>query len=248
LALNRKAADIRRLFALPGSMEMKEILGKYGEHLRKVDRWFAGCMEKQPDTIHCRTGCSECCRSIFDITLLDGFYLKSGFDLLDQATKASVLVKAKRCLKWLQGHWPDFDAPYILNYRPEEEWEPLMPEDDETPCPLLGNDGTCMVYDYRPMTCRLHGLPLVDISGEVLHDEWCTLNFTLKNPMEILELRWRFNELFREELLIFREFTKGLLNHPMNELDTFIATALLIDIRNFDWKGWLKKSGLSDLR
>lgn len=223
---------------------MKEILGKYGKLLQKVDRWFDGCGVKHPTAIHCRTGCSECCRGLFDITLLDGCFLKSGFDLLDPATKTSVLEKARLRLAGLQSHWPDFNEPYILNYRPEEEWEPLMPEDDETPCPLLGRDGTCLVYDYRPMTCRLHGLPLVDISGEVMYDEWCTLNFTRTNPMEILELRWDFNKLFREELHIFREFTHELLNHRMNELDTFTATALLIDFGNFEWKEWLEKSGL----
>jgi Fe-S-cluster containining protein len=224
-------------------MKMKEILEKYGELLRKVDDWFAGCAGKHPSSITCRNGCSECCRALFDITLLDAFYLKSGFDRLDPVIKDAILVKARERLDDLQVLWPDFAEPYILNYRPEEEWEILMPEDDETPCPLLGKDGTCPVYDFRPMTCRLHGLPLVDISGEVLHDEWCTLNFPGGSPLEVKELRWEFNLLFREELLIFREFTGLLLNKPFNELDTFIPTALLIDFEGFDWRKWTRKKG-----
>lgn len=223
---------------------MKEINRKYGELLRKVDRWFAGCVKKHPDSVHCRSGCSECCRALFDITLLDAFYLKSGFDGLDQVLKAPVLEKARRRLLQLQAAWPDYDEPYILNYRPEEEWEILMPEDDETPCPLLGENGKCLVYDFRPMTCRLHGLPLLDISGEVLYDEWCTLNFVGNNPLDMKDLHWEFNELFRKELLIFREFTVQLLNEPFNELDTFIPTALLIDFSGFDWQKWVRKKGV----
>jgi Fe-S-cluster containining protein len=219
-------------------MKMEAILQEYGELLRKVDRWFAACTGRYPSAISCRTGCSECCRALFDITLLDAWYLKHGFDRLDAATKADVLVTAQERLLSLQRFWPDFDAPYLLNYRPEEEWKILMPDDDETPCPLLGADGRCLVYDYRPMTCRLHGLPLVDISGEVLHDEWCTLNFTGSNPLGLKDLRWEFNVLFREELLIFRDLTFKLFKHRVNELDTFIPTALLIDFEHFPWRKW----------
>ncbi len=223
---------------------MEEILQKYGELLRKVDRWFAVCTGRHPSVISCRSGCSECCRALFDITLLDAWYLKHGFDRLDASLKAAVLKKARERLVSLQGVWPDFDAPYLLNCRPEEEWDILMPDDDETPCPLLGADERCLVYDYRPMTCRLHGLPLVDISGEVLFDEWCTLNFTGGNPLEMKDLRWEFNLLFREELVIFMEFTEQLLNKPINELDTFIPTALLIDFAHFPWEKWREENPL----
>jgi Fe-S-cluster containining protein len=225
-------------------MDLNEILIKYGELLARVDDWFAGCAGKHLSSITCRSGCSECCRALFDITLLDAFYLKSGFDGLDPVIKDAPLFKARERLVYLQELWPDLTEPYILNYRPEEEWEILMTEDDETPCPLLGKDGTCLVYDNRPMTCRLHGLPLVDISGEVLHDEWCTLNFPGGNPLDLQELRWEFNLLFRDELLIFREFTGQLLNRPFNELDTFIPLALLIDFAGFDWRKWVRKKGL----
>ncbi|HEX9024521.1 MAG TPA: YkgJ family cysteine cluster protein [Geobacteraceae bacterium] len=223
---------------------MEDILKEYSTLLASVDQWFAACAGHAGPQIACKTGCSECCRGLFDITLLDACYLKSGFDRLSTARKAPVLQKARQRLKGLQTVWPDFDVPYILNYRPEEEWEILMPDDDETPCPLLADDGTCLVYDYRPMTCRLHGLPLVDISGEVLHDEWCTLNFTRGNPLEMHELHWEFDTLFKEELLIFRELTFRLFKERVNELDTFIPTALLIDFERFPWRKWREETDL----
>jgi Fe-S-cluster containining protein len=225
-------------------MKIDLILQEYGELLRKVGIWFAGCAGKHPTAIFCRTGCSDCCRSLFDITLLDALYLKTGFDRLDAGIRARVVDKAKTRLRTLQALWPDFEMPYILNYRPEEEWDILMPEDDETPCPLLAEDGTCLVYDFRPMTCRLHGLPLIDISGEVMHDEWCTLNFTRENPLEMDDLRWEFNALFRKELLIFRELTMEMFEQSINELDTFIPTALLIDFEHFPWRKWREENPL----
>lgn len=223
---------------------MENILTKYAALLASVDQWFAKCVSKAPAEIACGSGCSECCRGLFDITLLDALYLKTGFDRLDAGTRARALAKAKERLRSMQALWPDFEAPYILNYRPEEEWEILMPDDDETACPLLAENGTCLVYDFRPMTCRLHGLPLIDTSGEVMHDEWCTLNFTREYPLEMDELRWEFNVLFKSELLIFRKLTFKLFRQKINEIDTFIPTALLIDFAHFPWRKWRSENPL----
>jgi Fe-S-cluster containining protein len=223
---------------------MENILTKYAALLTSVDQWFASCVSHARSEIACTRGCSECCRGLFDITLLDAWFMKRGFDRLDTGIRTLVMDKAKVRLSSLQRLWPDFEAPYILNYRPEEEWEILMPDDDEIPCPLLGEDGTCLIFDFRPMTCRLHGLPLVDISGEVMHDEWCTLNFIRGNPLDLQELRWEFNALFKQELLIFKDLTFKLFDQRVNELDTFIPTALLIDLESFDWQKWIRIKGL----
>jgi Fe-S-cluster containining protein len=223
---------------------MSKILERYGDLLREVDEWFSSCISLAGGEISCGSGCSDCCRGLFDITLLDARYLNHGFQMLDDHTKSSVIEKAQHRVALLQGIWPEFAEPYILNYRPEEDWEILMPDSDATPCPLLGEDGRCLVYDYRPMTCRLHGLPLVDLSGEVLHDEWCTLNFNESNPLDMQELRWRFRDLFQDELLLFRRVTYELLGECFNELDTFIPTAILIDFDGFQWREWLKNSRL----
>ncbi|HEX8960800.1 MAG TPA: YkgJ family cysteine cluster protein [Geobacteraceae bacterium] len=218
---------------------MDDILVSYGLLLQEVDEWFSRSSERAGSAVSCCSGCSECCRGLFDITLLDACYLKCGFEKLDESSRKAVLSRAEDRLILLTSLWPEFAEPYLLNYRPEDEWEELMPDDDETPCPLVGADGRCLVYDHRPMTCRLHGLPLIDVSGEVMHDEWCTLNFDGEDPLGRDELRWEFNRVFREELGLFRRFTERLFGSPINELDTFIPTALLIDFAAFDWHGWM---------
>jgi Fe-S-cluster containining protein len=225
------------------NVNMHDILGCYGTLLQEVDEWFLKASASSGANVSCRTGCSACCRGLFDITLLDACFLKSGFDKLERETQEMVLAGTRERLLSLQALWPDFAEPYILNYRPEEEWEQLMPEEDETPCVLLGDDGKCLVYNYRPMTCRLNGLPLVDISGEVFFDEWCTLNFIGKDPLHQESLRWDFRRHFRTELELFHLFSKQLIGRSINELDTFIPTALFIDFERYDWRGWFVRSG-----
>lgn len=211
-----------------------ELLDRYRALLSEVDSWFAQCSLTAGSSIACTRGCSGCCRGLFDITLLDAGLLHDGFSRLPAAVQEEVQTRASQQLSLIREKvWPDFEYPWIMNGYPEEEWEQAMPDEDETPCSLLGTDGLCLVYESRPMTCRLHGAPLLDLSGEVLFDEWCSLNFVDDDPLQMPVLRWHFNDIFKQEQLLFREFTKRLLGRPFNELDTLIPAATLIDFRHF---------------
>jgi len=198
--------------------------------LREVDGWFVDCTARHPLQITCHSGCSSCCRGLFDITLLDALYLKRGFDRLDESLKNSIKNSTDERLKTLSQQFPLFVAPWILNQLPESEWDAIMPEEDEAPCPLLSKTGTCLVYEYRPMTCRLNGIPLIDVSGEELFDEWCTLNFVKENPLQYEDLRFGFTELFAQELLLFQELIRILTGKTISEVDTIIPAAIVLEL------------------
>jgi len=219
---------------------MNDTVNAYHELLQHIDRWFAQSIERYPELIACQSGCSSCCRSLFDISMLDAYFLKLGFDRLPGADREKVLAKCQARLAVMREQWPEFQHPFVLNERPEDDWVLLMPDEDETPCVLVDENGRCLVYDNRPMTCRLHGLPLIDSGGEVMHDEWCTMNFTDADPLSLEGLRAPFDAMFRQEVALIRSFTQELLGQRISELDTFIPTALLIDFAGFDWQEWLR--------
>jgi len=229
------------------SMQEK-LLIQYKTLLERIDRWFSAAIDRFPHQIRCADGCSGCCRSLFDITLLDATMLRQGFALLPPEVKQQVQAKAERRLTQLQTIWPNLSSPFMLNDHPQDRWEELMPDEDETPCVLLDSEGRCMVYAYRPMTCRLHGLPLVDMSGEVMHDEWCTENFTDMDPLGQPELSAPFSDIFRREVSLGREFSRNLLGEVVFELDTVIPLALLVDYSSFDWPAWWKENRVNFLR
>lgn len=208
---------------------MNDILDRYANLLQEVDGWFESCLARHSELIACHHGCSECCRGLFDITLLDALYLKRGFDRLPVSVQLAVQVKSAGRLDELSTSWPDFSRPWTLNHIPEDQWDLMMPEDDEMPCPLLSEQGACLVYDYRPMTCRLNGIPMIDTSGEELFDEWCSLNFVEKDPIGLVDIRHPFNDLFTQELLLFRELTRRLFGKAQSELDTIIPAAVFLD-------------------
>jgi Fe-S-cluster containining protein len=208
---------------------MDEILDRYGNLLQEVDQWFNRCSAQHPEAIACHHGCSKCCRGLFDITLLDALYLRRGFELLPDTVQLSVQAAAAGRLDGLTTLRPDFIRPWILNNIPEEQWDEMMPEDDEAPCVLLSQQGSCLVYAYRPMTCRLNGIPMIDSSGERLFDEWCSKNFIEIDPMHEADIRHPFNELFTQELLLFRELMRRMFGRAVSELDTIIPAAVFLD-------------------
>jgi hypothetical protein len=137
---------------------------------------------------------------------------------------------AQTRLAFLSHQFPFFVEPWLLNGIPEEQWDLLMPEEDETPCVLLSEIGGCLVYDHRPMTCRLNGIPLIDVSAEEFFDEWCTLNFKQLDPRLLHELRFSFHELFSNELELFHEMMRCLIGRQLSEIDLFIPAATVLNL------------------
>ncbi len=202
----------------------------YGE----VDNWFSACLQTGGTSLACKGGCSACCRGLFDITLLDAWMLKEAFNVLPEVTRRQVLERSRPRLVELGNRWPELKNPFLLNVLPESEWQ-MMPEEDLTPCPLLDDQGYCLVYSARPLTCRLHGLPNIDLNGEDFDGTVCTLHSGAPASLSDEILRWRFREVFGREVELFRRFTRALTGKPWQELDTFIPLALLADYDKVDW-------------
>lgn len=218
---------------------MNDLLQRYATLLNTIDLWFSAMQRERPQEIVCSDGCSGCCRGLFDISLLDARLLQVGFELLPAATRTVVKGKAEFRLAELQKCWPNLAPPYLLNHMDDSAWVE-MPEEDLTPCPLLGTDGRCLVYLHRPMTCRLHGLPQIDNSGEIFLGEWCSHNFIGMNPLQMEALRYDFHALFTTEFNLLRSFATQLCGLNSGEFDTFIPLALLIDYDQFPWREWVK--------
>jgi len=221
------------VFELPDNL--LPILDDYRALLGEVDVWFDRCQQQLgQELVQCRRGCSDCCRGLFDITLIEAALLQQGVVALPAAAQQEVLARSRARLPELQLRWPQFESPYLLNLLPDDAWQ-AMPEDDPTPCPLLDANGDCLVYAHRPMTCRLHGLPNIDLAGESFSDDYCTRNLVGVDPRQLPELRWEFRRLFEDELRLFQHFAFSLGSRPLHELDTFIPTALLIDFVGTSW-------------
>ena len=214
---------------------MQETLEKYRRLLETIDAWFMSAQQQFPQSIQCRSGCSGCCRGFFDITLLDATLVNYGYQQLTATQRKAIRTKSSLRLQELQQRWPGFISPFLLNGMPDSEWT-AMPEEDETPCPFLDDDGLCLIYAHRPMTCRLHGLPNIDFSGESFSDDFCSLNFQENDPLLLPQLKWSFRDAFQQELELFSLFSEKITGRRLQELDTLLPLVPLIDFEHTDWQ------------
>ncbi len=140
---------------------IEKALSSYQELVELADKTFLQVQEKYPDEVRCHDGCISCCHAPFDLSVIEAIALQTAFKkyipygglrsaIATAATEAEhfLLQEKKRYYKLSQeGH----TQASIL-----QEASKL-----QLRCPLLGPEDSCLLYDDRPITCRLYGIPSV---------------------------------------------------------------------------------------
>ncbi len=141
-----------------------------------VDAALADATRRSGDWLACRPGCTQCCHGVFEIHLLDAARLQEGIERLtvvDSERAARVELRAREAVQRLAAGFPgDFETG-LLDETDEAE---AAFEDfgNDEPCPALDPaTGTCDLYEYRPITCRVFGPPVRDDRGGLGVCELC---------------------------------------------------------------------------
>lgn len=102
--------------------------------IRIVDRALEEAAHRSGDWLACRPGCTECCYGPFEISQLDAERLRRGLGELETRDRE----RADRVRQRARAAAADGFG-------------------DDDPCPALDPSGTCDLYAWRPMTCRVFG-------------------------------------------------------------------------------------------
>jgi len=143
---------------------------RYREELQRLDLWFEDTARRYPGVIPCRAGCSACCYGPFDISAADTLLLREGLATLDPTVREQVRISAERLLARMRELAPDWASPWDLADLGEERFDRLVESLSDVPCPLLDEHGACRLYAWRPLVCRLIGLPMMTAEGEILEN------------------------------------------------------------------------------
>jgi len=156
------------------------VSGSYKRLLSKADEHFRTVAASQPVNVTCGKGCSFCCYGLFEISAADVAIVGEGLEALDRRTRERIVRKARKIVV-------DSDHPAIGSIS-EEEKEAFFDRTATVPCPALGDDGCCEIYESRPLVCRTFGLPLRD--GDKYYGEVCELNFGEAPAEDLQSAAW----------------------------------------------------------
>ena len=126
---------------------------------KKTDQWFRRANAFLLNQVPCRAGCSQCCIGVFPITRLDAGMLEQGLASLPADIRSSIEDRARGQISGLEAAYPQLKASRWLDRRPDAEIDGMVSDFGQQRCPALGEDGLCLLYEYRPLACRSMGIP-----------------------------------------------------------------------------------------
>lgn len=123
-----------------------------------ADEAFRRVADAYPDELRCKLQCADCCHALFDLTLIEALYIqhhvkrriqgKALEQLLERANRADrEIARIKR--QAYRDQEAGLDEEQIIGEVGEKRAR----------CPLLAEDDTCLLYEQRPITCRVYGIP-----------------------------------------------------------------------------------------
>jgi len=144
--------------------DFSPFLARYQQIRAGVDKVFAQVSASFPQQVRCGLGCSDCCNALFDLSLVEAMALNAAFNAAFSGKQRSALL-ARADEAERQGEKIKREAhKALMEGKPSAEIMDLIAK-ARIRCPLLGENDTCDLYEDRPITCRLYGIP-AEIGGQ----------------------------------------------------------------------------------
>ena len=139
-------------------IDFRPYFEKYQEIVKQVDELFESVQKEHPECVTCQIKCSDCCHALFDLTLIEAIYINCQINNHIKGKEKSRLIE-KANLADRKTHRIKRQA-YKSKTAGKDETEILMDiAAERVRCPLLNDDEMCDLYEHRPITCRLYGIP-----------------------------------------------------------------------------------------
>jgi Fe-S-cluster containining protein len=142
---------------------MNDIKKRFFDITGLIQAEFDRNMEMYGEKIQCRRGCSKCCSQIFHITPVDGWIIQQHVRSMPPEEREALKQKARDYI--LKASSATIGSDEAENHKVKGE-----------PCPALGFEGECTIYEARPVICRRFGMPIYDYKNPA-NVYACELNF-----------------------------------------------------------------------
>jgi len=136
-------------------LSLEYIIERYEHLIKKADETFEETAEKYKEYVRCVLHCADCCHAMFGLFLIEAYYIKNKFDKLDPEVQRAALERAKSADVTLKEIEKKLRAEREKSENTAEQSLSMM----RVRCPLLDDNDECILYEYRPLTCRVYGIP-----------------------------------------------------------------------------------------
>lgn len=145
------------------NIDFTQFFKKYEAVVAMADIAFNKVKDSHPECVKCKINCSDCCYALFDLTLIEALYINHKTrENLDGEKRGKLEEKSNKADRTV----------FKLKKKAYNELKSGKSEDEiindlaakRIRCPLLNESDCCDLYEFRPITCRLYGIP-VSIGG-----------------------------------------------------------------------------------
>lgn len=131
-----------------------ELFSKYELEARKADYLFKTIQEKYPLSIKCHIRCCDCCYAVFGVFPVEAAYINYHFNRLERKIRRDILRRAEKAEdEMLKAK----DSLKVFEDNPKMKVFGLGKQ--RVRCPLLQDSEECVLYENRPIICRIYGVP-----------------------------------------------------------------------------------------
>ena len=131
---------------------------KYEQLVAAADKAFERVSSAFEECVKCKPSCSDCCFALFDLTLIEALYINHKFkETYKGSDRVALMEKANRADRRI--HRLKRNAFKSLQDGKEERQVLAELSLERVRCPLLNEKELCEMYDFRPITCRVYGIP-----------------------------------------------------------------------------------------
>ena len=143
---------------------MKQLFKEYEAFVELTEKTLKKVKEGYSEQIKCTKGCSDCCYAFFDLTLIEAIYINYHFNKkFTGKAREKMLEKANSIDRKI--HKIKKEA-YKSSKEGNKDIEVLGKiSEKKARCPLLNEQNLCDLYEYRPLTCRIYGVPTSNLGA-----------------------------------------------------------------------------------
>ena len=204
-------------------MHYEDIFPSYINLAAKADQAFRKMGNEHGACIKCKRYCSDCCHAIFGLFLIEAAFIQHHFSRLDRKLRREAFLRADKSDKDLR-----MIEEKLKVYEDDPQMNSFALSKERVRCPLLDQNEECILYPYRPITCRIYGIPTA-IHGKA---HVCgKANFEKGGTYPTFDLDAVYRELYRQSRELIQKC--GQVDMERASLLISVSKAIKTPVKDF---------------